>query len=186
MIVRGLWRLAKCDRAGISEFGKDLDHFYASLAPLIGIPLAGALITAISGAWQQALLGFVSRLVAVLLMPVVVYEFARMFNREDHWLRTASVLNWSVWLLFPLAIVAAFFGALLKTCGLSMVQAEMGALAAIGLYMLWYQLFVLVAGLGIGYWRAASIVLVSALALAIVTSLPLVLGLIPMPVPGAG
>jgi len=179
MIVRGLWRLAKCERAGIAEFGSDLNHFYASLAPLIGIPLAGAMVTALHGAWQQAVVGFLARLVVVLLLPVAVYEFARLFGREKFWLRTATALNWSFWVLFPALLVAAFFGAILAQCGLGITVAELLTLGIVGLYLLWYRLFALAAGLSVDFWKAGVILLVSSVAVLIATALPVLMGLGP-------
>ena len=179
MIMRGLWRLAKGERAGIADFGGDLDHFYASLAPLIGIPLAGALVMAMHGAWREALVGFLARLVGVLLLPLLVYEFSRLFKREKFWLRTATALNWSFWVLFPALIVAAFIGALLSQFGVAMDQAEMITLGLVGVYLLWYRLFALRAGLGLSYWRAGVILFVSSGLLAVVTVLPYLLGLGP-------
>ncbi len=179
MILRGLWRLAKGERAGIGEFGGELDHFYASLAPLIGIPLAGALVTALNGDWAPALVGFLSRLVAVLLLPVAVYEFSRLFGREKFWLRTATALNWSFWMLFPALIVAAFIGAILAQFGLTMELAAAATLVLMGLYLFWYRLFALSAGLGVNYWKAGIIVVVSSAAMVIAAELPALLGLIP-------
>ena len=185
MILRGLWRLAKCERAGIGEFGNELDHFYASLAPLIGIPLAGALVTALNGAWQPALVGFLSRLVAVLLLPVAVYEFSRLFGREKFWLRTATALNWSFWMLFPALIASAFIGAILAQFGLAMGLAELLTLALMALYLLWYRLFALSAGLGVGYVQAGVILVVSSAAMGVAAVLPIAFGLVPnMALPG--
>ncbi len=73
MILRGLWRLAKGDAAGIKEFGGGLDNFYASLAPLIAFPLVGALVTAMQVDWRVAVLSFLARLCGVLVLPVLVY-----------------------------------------------------------------------------------------------------------------
>ncbi len=179
MIMRGLWRLAKCERAGITEFGGELDHFYASLAPLIGIPLAMAMVLALRGDWQQALVGFLARLATVMLLPLAVYEFSRLFGRERYWLRTATVLNWSFWMLLPAAFVAAFFSVILSKCGVTLTSAQGLALGLTGLYLLWYRLFALAAGLGLKFWQAGVILLVSSIAMASLTLLPLLFGLGP-------
>lgn len=179
MILRGLWRLAKGERAGITEFGGGLDHFYASLAPLIGIPLAGALVMAVQGDWQPALVGFLSRLVAVLLLPVVVYEFSRLFKREELWMRAATALNWSFLMLFPAFAVAVLIGAILAQFGLDMTLAEMLTLGLMCLYLLWYRLFALAAGLGLNFWQAGAIVIVSSIGVGLVTLLPIALGMGP-------
>lgn len=172
MIMRGLWRLAKCERAGITEFGGELDHFYTSLAPLIGIPLAMAMVVALHGDWQQALLGFLVRLATVLLLPLAVYEFSRLFGRERYWLRTATVLNWSFWVMLPAVFVAALIAAILAKCGLDMGLAQGLGLGLMGLYLLWYRLFALTAGLGVKFWQAGVILLVSSIAMACIAIAP--------------
>lgn len=179
MILRGLWKFAKFQRAGIAEFGDTLDHFYASLAPLIAFPLVGAAASAVQGEWRLALIGFISRFCAVLVLPVCVYEFSCLFGRERFWLRAATALNWSFWMVLPALLVAAFIGGALAQMGLSMTGAEMVTLGLVGLYLLWYRLFVLAAGLALPYWQAGLIVLASSLAIVAATAVPLLLGLAP-------
>lgn len=179
MIARGLWRLAKCERAGITEFGSDLDHFYASLAPLIGIPLAMAMVMVLHGSWREATVGFLAHLATAMLLPLAVFEFSRLFGRERYWLRTATVLNWSFWVMVPAAFIAAFLAAILTKCGLDMALAEGLTICLAGLYMLWFRLFALAAGLGLKFWQAGVILLVSSIAMASITLLPLAFGLGP-------
>jgi hypothetical protein len=177
MIMRGLWRLAKCERAGITEFGGDLNHFSASLAPLIGIPMAMAMVLALHGDWQQALVGFLARLATVILLPLAIYEFSRLFGRERYWLRTATVLNWSFWMMIPAIFVAALFAAILARCGLNVTMAQDLGLGLMGLYLLWYRLFALVAGLGLKFWQAGVILLISSAAMACIALAPNLFGL---------
>lgn len=179
MIMRGLWRLAKGERAGISEFGSHLDHFYASLGPLIGIPLALAMVMAIRGEWRAAVVGFLSNLAGTLLLPVLVYEFARLFKREKLWMRTATALNWSFLMIFPTFVVAVVIGGVLAQCGLAETVAAMLTLGLMGLYLLWYRLFVLASGLGLSLWQAGVVALASSLGVGIVTLLPVAFGMGP-------
>jgi hypothetical protein len=106
-----------------------------------------------------------------------VYEFSRLFGREKFWLRTATALNWSFWMLFPALFAAAFIGAILAQCGVPMVWAELITLGLVGLYLLWYRLFALTAGLGLKYWQAGVILIISSVAMAMVTMLPYFFGL---------
>ncbi len=181
MILRGLWRLAKGDAAGIKEFGAGLDNFYASLAPLIAFPLVGALVTALQVDWRVAVVSFLARLCGVLVLPVLVYEFARFYGREPMWLRAATALNWSFWALLPVLLVGAFLGAILAQMGLPMRTAELATMGVMGAYLLWYRWFILRAGLGLNGWRAALIVLVSGTLIALFTVVPVALGLGPDP-----
>ena len=181
MILRGLWRLAKGDAGGIREFGGGLENFYASLAPLIAFPLVGALVTALQVNWRVAVVSFLARLCGVLVLPVLVYEFARFYGREPMWLRTATALNWSFWALLPVLLVGAFIGGILAQIGLPMRAAELATLGIMAVYLLWYRWFILRAGLALNGWRAALIMLVTGTLIALLTAIPVTLGLGPDP-----
>ena len=181
MILRGLWRLAKGDAGGIREFGGGLENFYASLAPLIAFPLVGALVTALQVNWRVAVVSFLARLCGVLVLPVLVYEFARFYGREPMWLRTATALNWSFWVLLPVLLVGAFIGGILAQIGLPMRAAELATLGIMAVYLLWYRWFILRAGLALNGWRAALIMLVTGALIALLTAIPVTLGLGPDP-----
>ncbi len=181
MILRGLWRLAKGDRAGIKEFGGSVDDFYASLAPLIAFPLVGALVTGLQVDWRTALLGLLARLCGVLVLPVLVYEFARLFGRKPLWLRTATALNWSFWVLLPVLLVGSFIGAILVQFGVTMETAELATLGLMGVYLFWYRWLVLRAGLALGGWQALLIVLVSTACIGLFVIIPVALGFGPDP-----
>jgi len=172
MIPRGLLLLAQGKKAGLAEFGADNDAFTASLAPLIAFPLVGAGVSAFGGAWQEALLGFLSRLCAVLILPAIVHEFARRTGREPLWLRTAVALDWSFWMVIPLLFIAAFFGALGVEAGLPMQSAGYGALAFICGYLLWMHWFILRTGLQISRLAAFALMLLITLAITLLTAGP--------------
>ncbi|WP_298162531.1 hypothetical protein [Acidocella sp.] len=181
--MRGLWRLAKGERAGILDFGAGPENFSASIAPLIAFPLVGALVVAMQGAWQLGVISFLSRLTAVLVLPVLTYEFAKLFGREHLWLRTATVLNWSFWVIPPILMLAAIAAAGLEVVGLSTMGAARVALAIMGLYLLWFRWFALRAGLGLGAWQALLVVTVSTAAIIGLMVLPFMFG-VGGPLPG--
>lgn len=183
MIMRGLVRLARGDAGFIKEFSSSVEGFSASLAPLIAFPLVGACLSALSGDWRNGLLGFLSRLCATLALPVLTHEFARLFGRTPLWLRAATALNWSFWLVLPAMLVGAVLGAILTAAGLAMLHAELAALALVGLYLLWNRWFVLRVGLDLSVWRAVLVLICSALVTILFTALPWAAGL---PMPGTG
>ncbi len=172
MILRGLWRLTRLDRAGIGEFGGTLDHFYTSLAPLIAFPLAGALLAALQGDWRVASIGLLSRLVAVLALPAIIYEFARLFGREAYWLRAATILNWSFWMFLPALLLASLIGGIIVQAGQNMQVGEGVTLLLAGIYMLFFRVFALSAALGLRAWQALLIVLASSIAISLALTLP--------------
>jgi len=176
VILRGLWLLARGRIAGIQEFGNSPDAFTASLAPLIAFPLVGASLSILGGDWQPALIGLLSRLCAVLALPLIVHEFARHTGREALWLRTATALDWSFWVLIPLLFAAAFVGAALVEAGLDMLHAEVAAMAIIAAYLLWYQWFIIRTGLALSRLQALCLVALSSTALFLFSVAPLVLG----------
>jgi hypothetical protein len=177
MIFRGLLLLARGKKSGIKDFSNSMDGFTASLAPLIAFPLVGAAISALGGQWQLATIGLLSRLCAVLVLPVITHEFARRTGREALWLRTATALDWSFWMLIPLLFVAAFAGALLVEAGLAMGNAEYAALGFMAGYLLWYHWFIVRTGLALSALQAVLLVTLSSLAIAIFTAGPMLLDL---------
>ncbi len=173
MILRGLFLLARGRKSGINEFSGAMDAFTASLAPLIAFPLVGAGISAMGGQWAFALLGLFSRICAVLALPVIVYEFALRTGREALWMRTATALNWSFWMLLPVLFVAAFIAAVMVQAGLPMAQAEVVVLGLAGIYLLWYHWFIMRVGLGLGAAPALGLLLFSSLVIALFSAAPI-------------
>jgi hypothetical protein len=175
VILRGLFLMARGAKSGIKEFDNSMDAFTASLAPLIAFPLVGAGVSALSGQWQMALIGFLSRLCAVLALPLITHEFARRTGREALWLRTATALDWSFWLLVPMLFIAAVAGAILVQLGLAMESAEYVALGLMGGYLLWYHWFIVRTGLVLGRGQAAFLVVITGLTIALFTAGPFLL-----------
>lgn len=181
MILRGMAKLACGSKAGFAEFGSSPEAFSASLAPLIAFPLVGGAITALTGDWKLALLGFISQICAVLVVSVLTYEFARFLGRQSLWLRTATALNWCYWLVLPASFIALLIAAGVAPLGLGAQGGVFGALGVVGLYLLWNRWFVFKNGLDIkGYW-AWIIVLANIACSAIFMLLPALVG---MPLPG--
>jgi hypothetical protein len=152
-----------------------MDGFTASRAPLIAFPLVGAGISAMGGQWQLALIGFLSRLCAVLALPLITHEFARRTGREALWLRTATALDWSFWLLVPMLFIAAVAGAILVQLGLPMANAEYATLGLMGAYLLWYHWFIERTGLVLGRGQAAFLVVITGVTVALFTAGPFLL-----------
>ena len=169
MILRGLWLLARGRKSGMQEFDPSLDGFTASLAPLIAFPLVGAAALTLGGQWEPALVGLFSRLCAVLVLPLITHEFARRMGREPLWLRTASALNWSFWVLIPVLLIAAFLAATLVESGLPMQQGEYAAIGLITAYLLWYHWFIARVGLVLSAVQAGLFVLLSGVAVGLFT-----------------
>ncbi|MBU6425566.1 MAG: hypothetical protein KGQ69_04445 [Rhodospirillales bacterium] len=177
MILQGLVKLACGNAKGVEEFSGTKEAFSASLAPLIAFPLVGAGITAASGDWKAAAVGLLARLCAVLALPVITYEFSRIFGKTKLWLRTATALNWCFWLVLPAIFLAALAGSVLVQLGLPMMRAEKIVLEMVALYLLWNRWFVFKAGLQLNIWRAGLVLLASLAATMLFAVVPWVAGL---------
>jgi hypothetical protein len=168
-ILRGVFLLARGRAAGIAEFSNTSDGLAASLAPLIAFPLVGASIIAMNGQPKLAIIAFLSRLCGVLALPVITQAFAQLTRREPLWLRTATALNWSFWLLIPLLLVAAFAGAGLVTAGVPQLTAEEIVICLMGAYMLWFHWFTVHTGLKLSLWPATAVVVVTNVVICLLT-----------------
>ncbi len=116
-IVLGMLLLARGKAEGFDQFGYTLQAFLSSLAPLIAVPVVGYLLLAAHGgepARAGGELGALSDLLATicaLLAPAVLsYELAKLWRRQALWLRFATALNWSQWVIPVLASVLLLVG----------------------------------------------------------------------------
>ena len=171
-ILRGIALIARGRRDGIDQFGDHPQDFLGSLAPLIAFPLVGGLLMLAGGRPEAAASGFLTALVALLAPPVLSYEPARWWRRQDHWLRYATALNWCQWIVPVLAIV-------LLTVVFPLVQsiasARVAGAVVIGLlvaYGLWLHWFIARHGLAISGVRAALLVVLVNLATVALVFLP--------------
>ena len=174
-IVRGLFRLARGDAGGVSEFGNTTRAFSASIAPLLAFPIVGAALFGIAGHWMLAGLMLASRICGVLLQPVITEFGARRANSSATWLMTSTALNWSVWLVFPLILIGILITNGLITLGLSEPTAVGVSFASILLYMFWIQWFILRTGLRLSVLGALTLLIAMNVAIAVVYIAPYVL-----------
>jgi hypothetical protein len=185
-ILRGIFLLARGRRAGIAEFANSGDALSASLAPLIAFPMVGAGIIALGGQPELAAIALLSRLSGVLALPVITQAYAKWMGRENFWLRTATALNWSFWLLIPLLFVAAFIGAALVTAGVPDIKAEATVIVLLGVYMLWLHWFTVRSGLNLSVWRAVGLVCISNIVIGLLTFGPDLADLVAANIKGHG
>ncbi|HEX7391256.1 MAG TPA: hypothetical protein VF286_14195 [Acidiphilium sp.] len=171
-VLRGLYRLACGDAAGIREFGNSTAAFSASIAPLLAFPIVGSALVGLQGHWIIAVSIFLSRICGVLIQPAITQWSAHRAGQGATWLMTSTALNWSIWLIFPLVLVGIVLGSSLVNLGLPQQAATGIVFGLIALYMLWYQGFILRSGLNFSIWRALGVVVVMNLAIGIAYVIP--------------
>jgi len=174
-VLKGLLLLARGKSAGIAEFGNSADALGASLAPLLAFLLVATALAAVEGFWHVALLFLLMNLCVVLTVSVVIHTGAAWLGREAVWLRTATALNWSLWLLIPLGLVAGIVTGLLTHAGLPFAPAFDAMLSLVGLYYFWYNCFTVRSGLQTSVPRALLIVLATNLIIGLLSAVPDVL-----------
>jgi hypothetical protein len=160
-VLRGVLLLATGQAAGIAEFGASTDALLASLAPLIAFPLVLSLLVGLQGQPGAALVSFLAQISGFLAVSVLTQGFAAWARRDALWVRTATALNWSFWLIVPLVLVADGVRAMLVAAGAPPRTAFNILMAALGVYLFWYHWFTVRQGLKVKFMAAAGIVLVT-------------------------
>ena len=174
--VMGVVRVAIGRSDGLAQFGSTTSSFLNSLAPLLAFPIAGAVIEAYRDDWTSALSLLLLTLVAQLAPPVLSHLFAVRWNVEERWLHYATAYNWCYWAK-PMAGALFTLGfALAVGTGLPSTLAAQAVLAALGIYSLWLDWFLVRNALGLGMAKSIIMVVVVNLGTAALAIGPALLG----------
>lgn len=155
----GIARVAIGRVDGLQQFGRTVQAFLGSLAPLLAFPIAGALFELFSAGWLSAVTTVVVSLILQLAPPVIAHALVVRWRREEAWLHYATAYNWCFWVL-PLVAAALMvvFGTAVGA-GLPVGLAANGVVIGFGLYSLWLNWFLARHGLGLPRGKAAVLVL---------------------------
>jgi hypothetical protein len=124
-----------------------------------GLLLAGLLEGASQGIGLLRVLALLlPPLCALLAPPILSYEFARLWKREDAWLRYAVALNWCQLILPFVAIALLLVLSVLGAVGLPPEAANVLLALSLGGYELWLHWFLARHGLRLSGGRAALLV----------------------------
>ncbi|HUN43597.1 MAG TPA: hypothetical protein VMU81_25150 [Acetobacteraceae bacterium] len=157
-VLRGIVRIARAQPDGLDEFTGTRQGFLASLAPLLAFPLVSTLLALLHGDGIAAVADLLVTLPVLLAPPVLSWEFARLWHRQDRWLRFATAFNWCQWLLPLLASVLLVLAGALLNAGLSQRTATGLLVACLAAYGLWLHWFVARHGLALSRFRAVLLV----------------------------
>lgn len=158
-IVLGIVRLARGHADGMQQFGASRDAFLASLAPLIAFPLVGGVLMLLGGGGLAALSDLLATLCALIAPLVLSFEIARLWRRQQFWLRFATAFNWCQWVIPLLGSVLLLVFGVLAALGLPHQLARTGVVLALVSYGLWLHWFLARHGLGLSRLRALLMVL---------------------------
>jgi hypothetical protein len=153
-IVIGIVRIARGRADGMAQFGATRDAFLTSLAPLIAFPLVGGVLMALGGGGLAALSDLMATLCALIAPLVLSFEVARLWRRQEFWLRFATAFNWCQWVIPVVGILLLAAFGLLAAVGLPPSVAQIGIVLALVSYALWLHWFLARHGLGLSRWRA--------------------------------
>lgn len=158
-VLVGIVRVARGRPDGLAQFSATRDAFLASLAPLIAFPLVGGLLMLLGGGGLDALTDLLATLCALLAPPVLSFEVARLWHREDAWLRFATALNWCQWVIPIVGSLFLLVFGLLSTAGLPAAIARDGIVLGVVGYGLWLHCFLARHALDLSWPRAGLMVL---------------------------
>jgi hypothetical protein len=158
-IVLGIVRLARGRADGFQQFAATREAFLASLAPLVAFPLVGGALMVLGGGGLTALSDLLATICALVAPPVLSFEIARLWGRQQSWLRFATAFNWCQWAIPVLGSALLLLLAVLIVLGLPRSLAR--AMVVLGLvsYGLWLHWFLARHGLGLSRLRALLLVL---------------------------
>ena len=158
-IVIGIARIA-CGRAdGMQQFGTTRDAFLASLAPLVAFPLVGGALMLLEGGGLAALSDLMATLCALIAPLVLSFEVARLWRRQQFWLRFATAFNWCQWVIPLVGTLLLLAFGMLAALGLPRAVARSGVVLSLVAYGLWLHWFLARHGLGLSRFRSLLLVL---------------------------
>ena len=158
-VLVGIVRILRGYPDGLAFFGNTPLAFLASLAPMTGLLLAGAMEGLVSGEGRDGVRELLPLLCALLTPPVLSYEFARLWQREAEWLRFATAVNWCQLLLPFVGMAILLVLSVLQSLGLPDDAANVLFAVCLGGYALWLHWFLARHGLALNGRRAAWLVL---------------------------
>jgi hypothetical protein len=161
----------------MQQFGATRDAFLASLAPLIALPLVGGVLMLLSGAGLPALTELMATLCAFIAPLVFSFEVARLWHRQQFWLRFATAFNWCQWVIPVVGSLLLMTFGVLAALGLPRPVAQLGVVLALVSYGLWLHWFLARHGLGLSRLRALLMVFAVNLATALLVAGPRVITL---------
>ena len=173
----GIVRLARGRPDGMQQFGATRDAFLASLAPLIAFPLVGGMLMLLGGGGLNAVSDLLATLCALVAPLVLSFEVARLWRRQQFWLRFATAFNWCQWVIPIVGSVLLLVFGLLAALGLPRATARIGVLLGLLSYALWLHWFLARHGLGLSGPRALLLVLAVNLTTAMLVVGPRVIAL---------
>ena len=176
-VVVGIIRLARGKADGLTQFGSTRETFLASLAPLVAFPLVGGVLMMLGGAGLDGLGALLETLCAVLAPPVLTFEAARRWGRQDAWLRFATAFNWCQWVIPIVGSLLLLVFGVLTMAGLPPQAARTGVLVGLVGYGLWLHCFLARHGLGLSWSQAGLMVVGVNLATVLLVAGPRMLAL---------
>jgi hypothetical protein len=138
----------------MQQFGATRDGFLASLAPLIAFPLVGGTLMLLGGGGLTAVSYVLVTLCALVAPLVLSFEVARLWHRQQLWLRFATAFNWCRLIIPFVGFVLLVIFAMLVALGLPNWAAQVGLLLGLLSYEIWLHWFLALHGLGLSRSRA--------------------------------
>ena len=108
---------------------------------------------------RPRLADLLATLCALLAPPVLSFELARLWGRQNAWLRFATAFNWCQWVIPVIGTLLLVVLGTLAALGLPRTVASAALVLGLVSYGLWLHWFLARHGLGLSRVRAALLVL---------------------------
>lgn len=184
-LLAGLTRLVLFNRSGFAAIGSTTQAFLSSLAPLIAFVSVGTVLDVLGLGWRLGLGDGLQTLCVVLGQPVASNLFARLWRREDRWLRYATAMNWCQVAIPVLGAVFLAAAAVFGSASASPRTLVMAAFSAVFVYAVVLNWFLAWRGLDLSPWRAVLFLLAVTGAVSLLLAVPVGLRLAAARVPAA-
>ena len=125
---------------------------------MIAFPLVGGILMLLGGGGLAALSDLLATVCALIAPPVLTFQAARLWGREDNWLRFATAFNWCQWVIPVVGSLLLLVLGLLAAMGLPRGAARAGVVLGLVCYGLWLHWFLARHGLGLSRLRSALMV----------------------------
>ncbi|AHJ62473.1 Hypothetical protein GbCGDNIH3_0688 [Granulibacter bethesdensis] len=167
IVLRGLVRLARFDRRGLSDFGSGIEALLGALAPVIGCALAVSLLLVFNHA-SRAGLAYMLQSIVLLLTPLLVSDIlAHFWNRRPEWGLYATVLIWSQWIALFAGMLLLLAAQVMVSAGLQQEDAVAVLVVLLAVYGIALQCFLARVSLNISALRIIVLIVLTNLGTAV-------------------
>jgi hypothetical protein len=173
-VLTGILLLARFRPEGLALFTPSAVAFLNSLAPMLAITAVAGLRPLLTGHFHVLAMHVLSNVIALLTPAVTSHAFARLWQREERWLRYVVAMNWChTALSLPATLLMLVFVAGADDGVVSGLPALLTV--AFAIYWFVFSCFLVREGLGVSRLRSVVAVILPGVLVTLLVVAPLLL-----------